>query len=212
MDLTARRHKKEYIMSRVGKSKNNIQWYRSKLDGIGPHASKSQRDRFELAVAYLETHCKKINNGKLEVDRQKVLDGLNSIDFHKPVELETIKPGQQLARYSEKNAEVHGDFFTDPGVQTQRLGIAQREEHNRLTVKQDMVVLKSHSRCTVDTWSKNRAKSVSVYTRNKATQLIECKSGEYVRGGGVQYHIPRSEVHFCRHNFLTPAKRHGISR
>jgi len=140
-------------------SSENRQWYASQLDGIGPHASQKQNERFDLAVAYLETHCKKTGSDGKEVviDRAQVLQQLNSIDFHKPVELVEIEPGKNLLQYSDGE---RGQYFTDPGVPQQKLGITVKARAaDEYTVKEKMIVLKTHTRETIDTWSNNRSTS-----------------------------------------------------
>jgi hypothetical protein len=261
------------IMKRVGKSENRA-WYASKLDGIGAHASKTQNERFDLAVSYLETHCKKLGDGGKEVvDRERVLEQLNSIDFHKPVELNEMKPGRKMRQYSDGR---QGEYFTDPGVPEGRVGITVKgREHrdpvvreemnarnvrkemspriaNDYTVKKEMVVLKTHTRGTVDTWSSERngrspvtaerleksGKKIETGISNKdeekanvklthdaklATRKysrttdeageskITHKSGEFVRAGGAQYHVPQMKDeklrHKCRHQNLVPCSK-----
>ncbi len=280
-------HSIDSIMARVGLSKNR-DWYASKLDGIGPNAGRLQNERFDLAVSYLETHCvKKDALGNTIVDREEVRQQLNSIDFHKPVTLHKVKPGEELVQRSfrgnsqsesdkspkvpsssnlskneEENVE-YGEYFSKSGVPTQRLGITERNETRRCTVKEDMVVLQSHTRGTTDVWSANRSvrmpekqtlagtgivdrdldegrdtrflrrtndarntrsvysESVSVASSDTSekgkTKTLDHRSGEYVTGGGIQYHIPKRKdcPNLDRHQNLIPSqsqKRCSIKR
>jgi len=252
-------HSVDSILCRVGES-GSRDWYASKLDGIGQHASKQQNDRFDLAVSYLETHCwTTTTTGQEVVDREKVLQQLDSIDFHKPVTLQTFKPCDELVQHSirdksqtnsfELNREkAYGEFFTMSGVPSQRLAITERDETRRCSVKTEMVVLESHTRGTVDVWSKNRPVRTPPNHTEKGTTILNCdrtqefaglkltsdpkqarsvfhqsnptrnslenkktlkhRSGEYVAGGGVQYHIPKrkDKPELCRHRDLTPVK------
>lgn len=276
-------HSIDSITARVGKSQNR-EWYASKLDGIGPHAGRLQNERFDLAVSYLETHCVKEDlQGNTVVDREEVRQQLNSIDFHKPVTLHTVKPGEELVQHSFRDKprsnsvklekgpgsfnlsknEEYGEYFSKSGVPTQKLGITERNETRRCTVKEEMVVLQSHTRGTTDVWSANRSvrmpeeqtlagtsivnrdldkgrdtrfllptndakntrsvysESVSIASSDtsekRKTETLAHRSGEYVTGGGIQYHIPkrRDRPDLCRHQNLAPMqsqKRGSITR
>lgn len=258
-------------MARTGTSENR-QWYASKLDGIGPHASKLQNERFDLAVSYLETHCVTTNSrGENVVDREKVCQQLNSIDFHKPVELKTVRRGDQMFQHSSydrgqqtsTDKVEYGEHFTKSGTPSERLGITVRDDAHsratqRCTVKEDMVVLQTHTRSTIDVWSQQRMvntpveqtpkgttvrnedlgnrnasshvvapqgdhRTRSIYSSStngkdsaNGTKILEHRSGEYVTGGGVQYHLPKrtDNTLLCRHNNLTPvnSQKHGAIR
>ncbi len=176
----------------------NRDWYASRLDGIGAHASKLQNERFDIAVSYLETHCRTAGSeGQDVVDRERVLQQLNSIDFHKPVTLQVVEPGDKLVQHSLRDQsdkeiqhsigdkprttfelnrkEQYGEHFTDSGVPTQRLGMTDRDQARCCTVEKEMVVLQSHTRGTVDVWSENRPIRIPADHTENGTTIVNCE-------------------------------------
>lgn len=235
-------------MSNVSPSPNS-QWYMDRLDSMGPHASQLQRDRFAVAVNYLEANyetTQRLPDGTLQksVDRQEVLSHLNSIDFHKDVKLKELNRDDKVYRHSVPDSPMR-EYYTSKSTTKDRLAITEGEGSKARVqeayfVKNKMVVLESHTRDTKDTWSEGRyvrdtqnhhssrvvnadksstrtsngreidhqlrktddAKVASrVYSNNGDSKgPIEQRSGEYVRGGGIQYHIPQKQ-----HDNLCPA-------
>ena len=139
----------------IGKSKHS-DWYASKLDAMGPHASPLKKQRFETAVAYLEHYHR---NGN-KVDRPAVLTHLNAIDFSKPVRLRRLQTGETLRQFQPEAAGM-GSCFTDPGVPIHRLGAVagqgvQQREGRTYQIDKPLIGLESHARPLVDTWSAGR--------------------------------------------------------
>ncbi len=198
------------IESRIGKSVNR-DWYVSKLDGIGFHSSKLQKERFDLAVSYIETHCTKLDaqnrpifmDGKPVVDREMVRQQLDTIDFHSEVKIRDFKKGERLSqhRFSEESISRDkliqsasdkrlGEFFTDRNTPTQQLGLATRSPAqsrpiSTVSAKHDFCALETRTRGTIDVWSKYRAVRVP---RKKS------KDGTIIRPGDRKhYKITRTD-------------------
>lgn len=234
-------------MSNISQSPN-AQWYRDQLDSMGPHASKLQQERFAVAVDYLEANYKiKRPDGTLtdKVDRQEVLSQLNSIDFHKEVNLKELKRDNKIYQHKAPGAPT-SEYFTSKSSTKDRLGITEGEGGNARVkesyyVKEDMVVLESHTRDTKDVrcWGRHARDTANpessrlvnldntnkngqvvdqqlrktddakisgrVYSSNRDTGKIEQRSGEYAKGGDVQYHIPEHQ-----HKNLCSAHRPAV--
>ncbi len=162
----------------------NRQWYFNQLESMGPHASKLQNERLDIAINHLETQCGHRNsNGTWEVNRGEVLQHLDSIDFHKDVRVTTLRPGDHVDQYRFKtdreqaiekrmrhqdtpelqNALAQerknglGQSFTGRGEPAQRLGVSgDGRERCTYTVQERTKVLQSHARDKKDTWSDQR--------------------------------------------------------
>ena len=235
-------------MSQISQSPND-QWYRDRLDSMGPRASPLQQKRFAVAVDYLEANCvekQTLPDGteREVLDRQAVLQHLNSIDFHKDVKLKELNRDDKVYRHSVADSPMR-DYYTSKGSSKDRLAITEGEGSKARVqetyfVKNKMVVLETHTRDTKDIWSEgrnvrdmhDRASSRVVNADKTSTRTpngreidhqlrktddakiagrvysnngdprgpIEQRSGEYVRGGAIQYHIPKKQ-----HENLCPA-------
>ena len=146
------------IQAKIGQSPNSP-YYASKLDSMGAHASPLQRQRFDVAVAYLEHHHSRKNAaGLTEVDRDAVLRHLKGIDFHSDVKITKIETGTNLRQ---SNFNRLGSYFTTSGYPSQQLGITDGHAPNLRTstdhtVNTHVVALESRCCGVVDTFSDSR--------------------------------------------------------
>jgi hypothetical protein len=167
----------EMLQTKTVRESITISWYIEKL-GWGTVAPEA-RTRLATAVGFLEKHF----------PRERVLDYLDGIDLHSPVEVVKLKRGDTLVQFSKGKV---GDWFTRKGFSMDKLGVSSAGRGERyFYVNQPVDALKTRAAATVDKWTPGRRRDVYSPVRHGNGEPI-AKAGEFAPGGGEQYVLPKA--------------------